>query len=106
MRKLILAVLVVFSCFSLNSCLRPYKVEIQQGNILTDETVQSIHSGMPVHEVIELLGTPVLETPFDHGQIIYVYSLKKGYHPFIVRRLFVFIENGHVVNTHFETSHK
>lgn len=106
MKKLMTIGFVILSCLILSACLRPYKVEIQQGNILSEENVANVHKGMTHEQVMSRLGTPVLVTAFNPNEMIYVYSLKKGYHPVQVRRLFIYFQNGQVVDYKFEHESK
>lgn len=57
------------------SYIKPYHVEIQQGNILDASTVKQIHLGMTKDDVIKLLGNPILNNPFDDNTLTYVYNL-------------------------------
>jgi len=54
-----------------------HRLDIQQGNILTDEMVEKVHTGMTEKEVQFVLGTPLIISPFDPGRWEYVYSLNK-----------------------------
>lgn len=51
-----------------------YKPNIQQGNILTPEDMNSIHKGMSQLEVINKLGDPILVNVFNRDTYDYVYS--------------------------------
>ncbi|MEE9445435.1 MAG: outer membrane protein assembly factor BamE [Cocleimonas sp.] len=62
---------------SLASC-SIYKMDIQQGNALSNETVSQLKTGMSKAEVASLLGTPLLQDNFRSNRWDYVYSLKKG----------------------------
>lgn len=56
-----------------------HKMNIQQGNILEQESVNKLHKGMSQEEVRALLGTPVLINTFRDNRVDYVYTNKPGY---------------------------
>lgn len=72
--------------FSLIFCLLPlqgckilskmsYKVEVSQGNAVTDKQLASLKKGMEEAKVLYLLGAPVLRKIDKENNNIYVYSL-------------------------------
>lgn len=48
---------------------------IQQGNYLEKEKIAQLKHGMSRQEVADLLGTPVLDHPFDLSRWDYIYLL-------------------------------
>lgn len=78
MKKLIilslwLNVALVTGCSSF-----PYKVDIQQGNIIEQDQLNRVQPGMTRNQVQYLLGTPLVDDPFHQGRWDYYYSLKTG----------------------------
>lgn len=61
----------------ISSC-STYKMEVQQGNALSNETVSQLKQGMSKSEVASLLGTPLLQDNFRNNRWDYVYFTKKG----------------------------
>jgi outer membrane protein assembly factor BamE len=55
-----------------------YRVDVQQGNVLTDEMLASLKVGMTKRQVRFLLGTPPITDPFHANRWDYVYSFRKG----------------------------
>jgi outer membrane protein assembly factor BamE len=55
-----------------------YRIDIQQGNHLDEETVAQLAEGMTRKQVRFLLGTPMIEDPFHAQRWDYVYYLKPG----------------------------
>jgi len=53
-------------------------MDIQQGNILSSESVSQLKVGMNKSEVATLLGTPLLQDNFRNNRWDYVYFTKKG----------------------------
>ena len=56
-----------------------HKMNIQQGNIIEQDSVNKLHKGMSQEEVRALLGSPVLINTFRDNQVDYVYTNKPGY---------------------------
>lgn len=55
----------------------PYKVDILQGNVLTQEQVQVLQVGMSREQVRDILGTPLLTSVFHADRWDYVFTLKR-----------------------------
>jgi outer membrane protein assembly factor BamE len=72
MQKLI--TLLVFSMLALTlaGCHIVYKPDVQQGNLLDKKTVDQLKPGMTKRQVIVLMGTPSVKTPFDRSRWDYV----------------------------------
>ena len=72
-------VLVVLSaCSSVPRIVNEYKIDVQQGNVLTQEMVSQLKPGLSRDQVRFILGTPVLMDMFHANRWDYVYWLKKG----------------------------
>jgi outer membrane protein assembly factor BamE len=58
--------------------LGPHKIDIQQGNYVTQEMVDKLKRGMTRSQVRFALGTPLITDPFhaDRWDYIYVYETK------------------------------
>lgn len=54
--------------------LTPYKIEIQQGNYVTQEMVSQLKAGMTKEQVRSILGTPLLTDVFHANRWDYVYT--------------------------------
>jgi len=55
-----------------------YKIDIQQGNVLTQDMVSQLKPGLTKDQVRFILGTPVLTDMFHANRWDYVYRLQKG----------------------------
>jgi outer membrane protein assembly factor BamE len=64
--------LLALLTFSLSGCL--YKMDIHQGNVLDQEQIDKLRTGMNKNQVIALLGSPQLTDPF-HSQRWDYYSM-------------------------------
>ena len=62
----------------LTSCALPrvYKVTVQQGNVITQQMVDSLRPGMTQEQVAYVMGEPVIKNPFTQDRWDYVYTLR------------------------------
>ncbi len=77
MQKLLSIALV----FILSSCAEfpgVYKVDIEQGNILTKEMISQLAKGQTKEQVQFILGSPPVSDTFSDNRWDYIYRLKKG----------------------------
>jgi len=56
----------------------PYRIDVQQGNYLTQNEISQLSTGMSKREVRYILGTPLIIDPFHENRWEYFYSLRKG----------------------------
>jgi outer membrane protein assembly factor BamE len=77
-RAILLVALLVAGCKDM-SILTPYKIDIQQGNVVTQEMIARLQPGMTRSQVRFALGTPLVVDPFraDRWDYIYLYT-KQG----------------------------
>ena len=59
------------------NALTPYKLPIQQGNIVSAEAVAKLKSGMSKNQAAQALGTPLLNDLFHANRWDYVHYLSK-----------------------------
>ena len=59
-------------------CIRTYKLDIQQGNVVTAELVSQLQLGMTRREVQYILGTPLVTDPFHVDRWDYFFTRKQG----------------------------
>ena len=62
------------AALALASCGLVYKIDIQQGNYVTEDLVAKLKPGMTKAEVRQLLGTPLLIDVFHANQWEYYFS--------------------------------
>lgn len=67
-----LAALLATSC----TLPRVYRLTVQQGNVITQEMVDSLRPGMTHEQVAYIMGEPVIKNPFDQSRWDYVYTLR------------------------------
>jgi outer membrane protein assembly factor BamE len=94
-RPAILRTLVVLGCVFLTACV--YRLNIQQGNIADAESVSQVEIGMTPSQVKFLLGTPLVDDPFNSDRWDYIYYSRTGRNSPVLRHfLTVYFENGAV----------
>jgi outer membrane protein assembly factor BamE len=94
MRKLLI---ICALTAALSSCSQfVQKMDIDQGNIVSQEQVARIHIGMTETQVKDILGQPILINVFDKSRLDYVYSYKPGHGVTSVSSMTVIIKNGKV----------
>jgi len=88
---------LVFLCLSLSACfVRPYKFDLEQGNIVTADKLEQIQPGMSEEQVRYVLGTPMLHDVFHTNRWDYIYYDKPGYGPEVRRHIAIYFDNGQV----------
>ena len=66
----------------LGACsLTTYKMDIQQGNVVTQEMVSKLRPGMTRSQVKFVMGTPLVSDPFHTERWDYFYEFIKGGKP-------------------------
>ncbi len=76
------------------SALRPYRPDVQQGNIVTRDMVDQLRTGMTRDQVRFLLGTPMLTDIFHQNRWDYPYFLRRRNGDTQIRKLSVVFEDG------------
>jgi outer membrane protein assembly factor BamE len=91
-----------FSLLLLSSCgfvpqipgVKPYRIDIQQGNYISQDMVAQLKPGMSKEQVRLALGTPLLTDIFHADRWDYVYWREKPGAKREQRKLTVFFEDG------------
>ena len=55
-----------------------YKIDVQQGNVVTQDMVDQLRPGMTQRQVRFIMGTPLIQDTFHPERWDYLYSLKSG----------------------------
>lgn len=75
-RKLTVTILAALALTLSAGCV--YVAPISQGNVLDQEDVDQVETGMTRGQIRFLLGTPMIDDPFHEGRWDYVYFLRVG----------------------------
>ena len=70
-----------------------YKIDIQQGNVVTRSMIDQLELGMTRAQVQYIMGTPLLQDTFDRNRWDYVYSNQPGDEAREQRTVTLFFEN-------------
>ena len=71
----------------------PHRIDIQQGNVLSQDMLDKLKPGMTPSQVRFILGTPLVVDPFHKDRWDYVYRLERGGKVLEHRRVTVIFEN-------------
>ncbi len=102
--KAVFALLLIISLTACNSTLRfpgVYKLDIPQGNIITQEQVDQLRPGLTKRQVNFILGTPIIQDTFNQNRWDYVYSFQPGGGERVQERITIFFDDAGEM-THFE----
>lgn len=77
---------------SFGSLVTPYKIDIQQGNVVTREQAQALQPGMSRLQVRDILGSPLLTSVFHADRWDYVFTFRRQGQPLQQRKLAVFFK--------------
>jgi outer membrane protein assembly factor BamE (lipoprotein component of BamABCDE complex) len=100
---LVCAASLLAGCNSVPSLAFPgvYRIDIPQGNIITQEMIDQLRPGLTKRQVTFILGTPLIRDTFDQDRWDYLYSYQPGGGERVQERIAVFFDdNGEL--THFE----
>jgi outer membrane protein assembly factor BamE len=92
---LLLAALALAACKQnpeLPSVISPYKIDIQQGNVVTQEMVDKLKAGQTRSQVRFVLGSPLVADMFHDDRWDYIYLLQRQGKPDERRRLTVLFD--------------
>lgn len=78
---------------SLFGFLKPYRIDIQQGNFVSKEMVAQLKPGMTREQVRFVLGTPLLTDVFHADRWEYEFRLAKGNGELVSSRVSVFFKD-------------
>lgn len=80
-RVLALSVVLLASCSTADQLvdkIMPYKIDIQQGNVVTQEMISKLKPGMPRAQVRFIMGSPLIHDAFHANRWDYVYRFQKA----------------------------
>lgn len=86
---------VLIASLNLTSCV--YKIDIEQGNIITQEMIDQLEPNMNKRQVRYVLGTPLVVDVFHQDRWDYIYSFQPGGDVREQKRISVLFENEKLV---------
>lgn len=99
MRQFFIILLVGVIASFLSACgtavpsIKPYKLEIQQGNVVTSKMLLQLRPGMTKSQVRYIMGTPLIQDSFHGNRWDYYYQMREGGKVIEQRRVILEFEN-------------
>lgn len=75
-----------------------YRIDVEQGNIVTDDMVDQLKPGMSQRQVRFIMGTPLIEDTFHPERWDYRYTVRNGTRTLKDSRLTVWFEGDKLVD--------
>jgi outer membrane protein assembly factor BamE len=75
-----------------------YKMTVQQGNIVDEDTVDQLELGMSKAQVRYVLGTPLLTDMFHTDRWDYTYTIRRGHKPMEMKRMTLWFQDDQLVS--------
>jgi outer membrane protein assembly factor BamE len=94
--RIVASLTAAFLALSTAACV--YKVDVQQGNLISQDMVSKLKKGMTKTEVRQVLGTPLLMDPFHGNRWDYYFSTHVRGRPMERSRFSVYFENDKLVS--------
>ena len=94
--RIIAPILLAAGALAASGCI--YKLEVQQGNVVAQESVSKLKKGMSKSEVRGILGTPLLMDPFHGNRWDYFFSTETRGRVQERNKFSVFFENDKLVS--------
>lgn len=95
---LTLALVLLSGCSGSLSFLSAYRIDVEQGNIVTPEMIEQLKPNMTRRQVRFVMGTPLIEDTFNTDRWDYRYFLRNGTKTLEESKLSVFFEGDALVN--------
>ena len=89
---------IAIACALVAGCAFVHKIDVQQGNYVTEDAVAKLKTGMTKTEVRQTLGTPLLSDIFHANRWDYYFSSVKGHKAEDRRRFSVFFLDDKLVS--------
>jgi|GEM_PF-412973 outer membrane protein assembly factor BamE len=91
----LISMLMLGGCGSASSYIFPgvYRLDIPQGNIITQKQVDQLRPGLNKRQVTFILGTPLVRDTFNQNRWDYIYSFQPGGGERVQERLTVYFKD-------------
>ena len=94
--KKLLIIMACIASLSTTACSRYHlihKIDVQQGNVITQDEVNQLEPGMSRRQVQYIMGSPMIADVFHQDRWDYVYRLQPGYGETLEERVTLYYEN-------------
>lgn len=85
--------LALLALAPLTGCNLIYKVDAQQGNLFDKSTVEALKPGMSKRQVLLVMGSPAVISPFNQNRWDYVSTIRRGRGKMASKDLTLYFEN-------------
>lgn len=85
--------LLLAACGTSIPKVKPYKMEIQQGNVVTSKMLLQLKPGMTKSQVRYIMGTPLIQDSFHGNRWDYFYQMRESGKVTEQRRIFLTFKN-------------
>lgn len=73
-------------------------MDIEQGNVISQDEIAQLHSGMSEAQVKAVMGSPILVNIFTPNRLEYVYSYRPAYDERIEKRVSLTFSQGRLAH--------
>lgn len=94
MQKILVSVALIALLSGCSGFPGVYKIDVQQGNVVTQKMVDQLRPGMTRSQVRYVMGTPLLTDTFHEDRWDYIYTMQEGKGDYSRKNLTVVFENG------------
>ena len=100
MKKILIPIVSILPLFVIgcSKMIPSYKIDVQQGNIITQQDINRVRLGMNKKQVRFVLGTPLLRDAFHNNRWDYIYTLNHGRRKAVKKRVSVLFSNDKVIS--------
>jgi outer membrane protein assembly factor BamE len=91
--RMLLRLIILTALLPLSGCGLFYKLDVQQGNLFGKEQVDTLKPGMTKRQVLVVMGSPSVISPFNQDRWDYVSSIKRGRGKMESKDLILYFEN-------------
>jgi outer membrane protein assembly factor BamE len=70
-----------------------HKIDVQQGNVITQDQVNQLEPGMSRRQVQFIMGSPMIADAFHQDRWDYIYRMKPGYGEVVEERISLFFKD-------------
>ncbi len=74
-----------------------YRVEVEQGNVFDQETIDKLELGMTRSQVRFVLGTPLIQDPFNPDRWDYTYQVQVGAEVSDIKRMVLYFSGDELI---------
>ncbi|MGB5178824.1 MAG: outer membrane protein assembly factor BamE [Gammaproteobacteria bacterium] len=100
--KKLLIITTCFASLSITACSRyqlVHKIDVQQGNVITQDEVNQLEPGMSRRQVQYIMGSPMIADVFHQDRWDYVYLFQPGYGETVEERITLYFDNDELSRT-------